>query len=169
VDLEPPPRRHDVLRASEHHVKDQPEFDLYFALRAMLEVARRFDRREDPPSSYRLAAQFGTTDSQMLRVLRKLSDSKLVQETTGEWVGYVPGCDPDRITVEEVTIQIEGSQRIVPDIGQADDETRAVGQIFETLNRATHDSLERMTIGHLVRNLYSPRAVRADDRVTGTT
>jgi membrane protein len=158
-----------VLRAKEQQVEDQPRFDLYFAIRSMIEIARRFERREDAPSSYRLAAQFGTTDSQMLRVLRKLSDTKLVQETTGEWVGYVPGCDPDRITVEEVTIQVEGSQRVVPDIGPADDERRAVGEIFDTMNRATHDSLDRLTVGQLVRNLYSPRAVRVDDRVSGTT
>ena len=157
-----------VLRAKEQQVEDHPRFDLYFAIRAMIEIARRFERREDAPSSYRLAAQFGTTDSQMLRVLRKLSDTRLVQETTGEWVGYVPGCDPDRITVEEVTIQIEGSQRVVPDIGPADDERRAVGEIFDTLNRATHDALERLSVGQLVRNLYSPRAVRADDRLSST-
>ena len=91
-----------LLRATEQQVQDEPRFDLYFALRALIEIARRFDRREEAPSSYRLAEQFGTTDSQMLRVLRKLEDAQLVKEIGGDWAGFVPGCDPDRITIEEV-------------------------------------------------------------------
>ena len=91
-----------VLRASEQQVQDQPQFDLYFAMRGLIEVSRRFDRREEPPSAYRLAEQFGTTDSQMVRVMCKLEDAKLVAQTGGEWVGFVPACDPDRISVEEV-------------------------------------------------------------------
>src|SRR5439155_20015928 len=63
-----------VLRASEQQIEDEPRFDLYFTLRALVEISRRFDRREDAPSSYRLAEQFGTTDSQMMRVLRRLED-----------------------------------------------------------------------------------------------
>ena len=154
-----------VLRASEQQLNDEPRFDLYFAMRAMIEVARRFDRREDAPSSYRLAEQFGTTDAQMLRVLRRLEDGKLVKETGGDWTGFVPGCDPDRISVEEVVAQIEGSARILPDLGPEDEERRSVGRIFEMLNAATASALNRMTIGRLVRELYSPRAVRNDDRV----
>ncbi len=50
-----------LLRATEQRIQDEPRFDLYFALRALVEIARRFDRREDAPSSYRLAEQFGTT------------------------------------------------------------------------------------------------------------
>ena len=86
--------------ALEQQAVDRPQFDLYFALRSMIEIARRFDRREEPPSSYRLAEQFGTTDSQIARVLRKLEDGKLVAQTGGDWIGYVPACDPDRITIE---------------------------------------------------------------------
>jgi membrane protein len=155
-----------VLRASEQQINDDPRFDLYFAMRAVLEVARRFDRREDAPSSYRLAEQFGTTDSQMLRVLRKLEDGKLVKETGGDWTGFVPGCDPDRISVEEVVAQIEGSMRIVPELGPQDEERRRLGELFSTMNSCTAEALDRMTVGRLVRELYSPRAVRTDDRAT---
>src|SRR5438067_5121506 len=61
-----------LLRATEQRIEDEPRFDVYYALRGLIEIAARFDRRDDPPSSYRLAEQFGTTDSQMLRILRKL-------------------------------------------------------------------------------------------------
>ncbi|HEX2123922.1 MAG TPA: YhjD/YihY/BrkB family envelope integrity protein, partial [Thermoanaerobaculia bacterium] len=155
-----------LLRASEQQVQDHPEFDLYFALRAMIEIGRRFDRREDAPSSYRLAEQFGTTDSQMLRVLRKLEDAKLVTPTGGEWIGFVPACDPDRISVDEVVTQMEGVQRLLPDIGPDDRERTAVGEIFVRLNTCTAEALDRMSIGRLVRELYSPREVRSDDRLT---
>ena len=154
-----------VLRATEQHVQDEPQFDLYFALRALVEIARRFDRREEPPSAYRLAEQFGTTDSQMMRVLRKLEDGKLVAQTGGEWLGFVPACDPDRIAVEEVVAQMEGVMRMLPDIGPDDRERAALGQLFTTLNTCTTAALDRMSIGRMVRELYSPREVREEDVV----
>ncbi|HVR41559.1 MAG TPA: YhjD/YihY/BrkB family envelope integrity protein [Thermoanaerobaculia bacterium] len=149
-----------VLRATAQHVEDCPEYDLYFALRALLEIGRRFDRREDPPSTYRLAEQFGATDAQLLRVMRKLEDVKLVTPTGTEWIGYVPGCDPDRISVEEVIAEIEGTKRLVPPFGTDDEERRTVVALFDHLNTCTTQALERMSIGRLVRELYAPRAVR---------
>jgi membrane protein len=156
-----------VIRATEQRVQDEPRFDLYFALRALVEIARRFDRREDAPSSYRLAEQFGTTDAQMLRVLRKLQDIQLVKEIGGEWAGLVPGCDPDRITVEEVVLQMEGVQHAVPDIGPDDRERAFISEIFNRLTEATKNALNRMTIGQLVRDFYALRAPsRIEDRFT---
>src|SRR5207253_5955906 len=131
---------------------------LYFALRALIEVARRFDRREDPPSSYRLAEQFGATDPQMLRILRRLEDVKLVKQVGGEWAGFVPGCDPDRITIEEVIQHMEGNHRGLPDITDAVNEHGTITSIFERLHSSTNAALNRQTIGHLVRDIYAPRA-----------
>src|SRR5439155_27378513 len=136
-----------LLRATEQRVQDEPRFDLYFALRALIEIARRFDRREDAPSSYRLAEQFGTTDAQMLRILRKLEDMQLVKEIGGDWTGFVPGCDPDRITIEEIILQLEGALRVLPDIGPDDRERAAVGDMFNKLAEATKNTLARLTIG----------------------
>lgn len=156
-----------LLRATEQRVEDEPRFDCYFALRALIEIARRFDRREDAPSSYRLAEQFGTTDSQMLRILRKLEDVQLVKEIGGEWTGFVPGCDPDRISVEEVINQMAGVKYAVPDIGPEDRERNVIGEIFNRMAEATKNALNRMTIGQLVREFYAPRAPsRIEDRFT---
>ena len=149
-----------VLRASVQQVEDQPQFDLYFALRALIEIARRFDRREEPPSTYRLAEQFGTTDPQMLRILRKLEDAKLITPTGGDWIGFVPACDPDRITVEEVVAHMEGVQRVVPEAAAEDRERLRIESLFDSLNASTASALDRLTIGRLTRELYSPRAVR---------
>lgn len=150
-----------LLRATEQQVEDDPQFDLYFGIRALIEVARRFDRREDPPSSYRLAEQFGTTDSQMLRVMRRLEDAKFVALTGGDYVGYVPAFDPDRMSVEEVVTQIEGVRRDVPPgTGAPDPERDAVGEIFGKLNTSTANALDRATIGRIARDLYSPRIAR---------
>ena len=154
-----------VLRATEQRIIDEPRFDLYFALRALVEVARRFERREDAPSSYRLAEQFGTTDSQMMRVLRKLEDVQLVKEIGGDWAGFVPGCDPDRISVEEVVVHMEG-QRAVPDIGPEDRERTVISDLFDRLTEATRTALNRVSVGQLVRDLYAPRASRIEDRLT---
>jgi membrane protein len=152
-----------VLRASADQVTDEPRFDLYFALRGLIEISRRFDRREAAPSTYRLAEQFGTTDSQMLRVLRKLEDAKLVSLVGGDWTGYVPACDPDRISIEEVITHMEGVMRLLPDIGPEDRERAAIGEIFTSVNDCTTAALDRMSLGKLVRDLYAPREVREED------
>lgn len=153
-----------VLRAQAQHVQDEPLFDLYFAMRGLIEICRRFDRREDPPSAYRLAEQFGTTDAQMQRVLTRLEDAKLVAETGDDWKGFVPACDPDRISVEEVVAHMEGMLRLVPEFGPDDRERAAVGELFQTLNQCTAQAFERMSIGRLVRELYAPREVRSEFR-----
>ena len=156
-----------VLRAKEQQVEDEPQYDLYYGMRALIEIARRFDRREEPPSTYRLAEQFGTTDPQMFRVLRKLEDAKLVSPVGGEWVGYVPACDPDRIGVEEVLGKMEGVLRLVPAHAAEDSERTAVEELFQRVNECTAAALDRMTVGRLVRELYTPHEVRVDDRTAG--
>jgi membrane protein len=155
-----------LLRATEQRIEDDPRYDVYYALRGLIEIAMRFDRREDAPSSYRLAEQFGTTDSQMLRVLRKLEDSKLVKEVGGDWTGFVPGCDPDRINIEEVVMEVEGSRRAVPDLEPqpAERERALIAELIEKLNVCSSTALNRMTIGQLVRQLYAPRQVSGDRR-----
>ncbi|MFZ2493680.1 MAG: YhjD/YihY/BrkB family envelope integrity protein [Thermoanaerobaculia bacterium] len=156
-----------LLRATEQQVEDEPQFDLYYGLRALIEIARRFDRREDPPSSYRLAEQFGTTDAQMLRVMQKLEDAKFVALTGGDWVGYVPAFDPDRMSVEEVVTQIEGVRRDVPESVAPDIERAAVGELFSRLNSSTAAALNRTSVGQLVRELYTPRIARTRDGDAG--
>ena len=43
-----------------------------------------------------------------------------MKEIGGEWTGFVPGCDPDRISVEEVVVHMEGGHRIMPDVAPGD-------------------------------------------------
>jgi membrane protein len=150
-----------ILRATEQQVHDEPRFDAYFALRALIELSRRFDRREEAPTSDRLAEQFGTTDAHMLRVLRKLEDAQLVKETGGDWPGFVPGCDPFRITVEEVVAQVEGVCRDVPESQINDYERPVIGDLFARLGTCMNNALDHLTIGQLVRQLYGEPPVDA--------
>jgi membrane protein len=150
-----------ILRATEQQVHDEPRFDAYFALRALIELSRRFDRREEAPSSYRLAEQFGTTDAHMLRVLRKLEDAQLVKETGGDWPGFVPGCDPFRITVEEVVAQVEGVCRDLPESKINDYERPVIGDLFARLGTCMNNALDHLSIGQLVRQLYGEPPVDA--------
>jgi membrane protein len=147
-----------VLRASEKQIQDDPRYDVFFALRALIEITRRFDRREEVPSSYRLAEQFGTTDSQMARILRRLEEAKLLKQVGGEYPGFLPACDPDRMTVEEVVLSIEGARRAMPDLAPDDEARRAIGQVIERISTCTADVLNRMTVGQLARELDMPRA-----------
>jgi membrane protein len=153
-----------LLRATEQQKDDDPRFDLYFALRALIEISRRFDKREDAPSAYRLAEQFGTRDAQMFRVLRKLGDAKLAKEIGGEWAGIVPGCDPDRISIEELLSVME-PHAAIPESDEGDPERAAIAAVFERLRDSTRTALDRLSVGQLVRDLYSPRAPsRFEDR-----
>jgi DNA-binding IscR family transcriptional regulator len=103
----------------------------------------------------------------MLRVLRRLDDAKLVKQIGGEYPGWLPGCDPDRISIEEVIEHIEG-QRTVPDFAPDDDERAAVAALFAKLVECTRVALERTSIGQMTRELYSPRGApsRIEDRAT---
>ncbi len=155
-----------ILRASEQQLQDRPTFDLYFALRALVEIARRFEQREDAPSSYRLAAEFGATDAQMLRILRRLEDAGLVKEIGGDWTGYVPGGDANRITVEEIIQQMEGGSREIPAAADQEDPVRpSIAEIFQTVRSCTRDALDTVTIGQVVREVYGPqRPSRPEDQ-----
>ena len=94
-----------------------------------------------------------------MRVLRKLEDAKLVKEVGGDWTGFVPGCDPDRITIEEVILEVEGARRAVPDLEPqpADRERTMVTELIEKMNVCASTALNRLTVGHVVRELYAPR------------
>jgi DNA-binding IscR family transcriptional regulator len=98
--------------------------------------------------------------------LRKLEDAKLVKEIGGEWTGFVPGCDPDRISVEEVIVHMEGGHRIMPDVAPGDRESAAIGELFERVKESTRNALNRLSIGQLVRDLYAPRASKLEDRLS---
>lgn len=146
-----------IIRASELRLEEKPEYDLFFAFRAMVDVSRRFDQREEAPSSYRLAEEFGATDKQMLKVLRQLESAGLVKEIGGEWTGWLPGGDPDRIRIQEVIDAIEGGRRQVPDFATDHPAQARIKELFNFLDRCTSEAIELDTIGKLVRELYGPR------------
>lgn len=156
-----------ILRASEQQIKVNPAFNLYFAIRAMLEIARRFEAREEAPSSYRLAEDLEATDQQMLSILRTLEDAQLVKEIGGDWTGFVPGGDPDNITLEEIVRCMEGGRREIPPSEKEDQARNAVGGMFQNLVSCTHEGLGKTTIGRLVREVYGSAAPsRASDGLT---
>jgi membrane protein len=154
---------YSVLRASEKHVRDEPKYDLYYALRGLIEIARCFDHRQEAPTAALLAEQFEATDPQMVRVLCKLEDAKLITPIGGELPGYVPACEPDRISIEEVIAEMEGMLRLLPESGPDDRERTTLRALFQRLNDSTTQALDGMTIGRIVRELYTPREVLSED------
>ncbi|MBW3564982.1 MAG: YihY family inner membrane protein [Acidobacteria bacterium] len=150
-----------IVRASEMSLEERPEYELYFAIRALIEIARRFDQREEPPSSYRLAEMFRATDQQMADILIKLERAHLAKEIGGEWRGWLPACDPDRIRIEEVVDAIEGGARLIPRYDENDRPQRAISDLFHFLDTCRSDGLQDNSIGRLVRELYGPK--RQDD------
>jgi membrane protein len=148
-----------ILRATEQQLAEDSSLSLYFALRALIEVARRFDVREEAPSAYRLAEIFGATDHQMISVLRKLEDAQLVKEIGGDWTGFVPGCDPNRIRIDEVVKVMEGGYRAVPASELQEPEQRLIATLYSELEQCAADALGQRTVGQVVRELYGAPAL----------
>jgi DNA-binding IscR family transcriptional regulator len=104
----------------------------------------------------------------MLRILRRLEDARLVKETGGDWAGFVPGCDPDAITIEEIVSLIEGVRREMPEIHMDDHERAVIGELFARLGTCFTNALDHQTIGQLVLALYGERTpARAEDATQG--
>ncbi|MGA7615447.1 MAG: YihY family inner membrane protein [Thermoanaerobaculia bacterium] len=155
-----------VLRASELQLHEDPRYDTYFALRSLVEITRRFEMREDAPSSYRLAEVFGATDRQMMNVLRRLEDQQLVKEIGGDWEGFVPGFDPDKISVEEVLRVMEGGNRELPLTGDEDRVKESIARLFSAFDDCVVKTLGAVTITQLVREVHGPqRPPAAEDDV----
>ncbi len=113
--------------------------------------------REDAPSSYRLAEEFGATDRQMVNVLRRLEDQQLVKEIGGDWEGFVPGFDPDKISVEEVLRVMEGGNRELPLTGEEDRVKESISRLFSAFDDCVVKTLGAVTITQLVREVHGPR------------
>ena len=112
---------------AEQQIVDEPRFDSTSRCARWWKFAE-LRSREDAPSSYRLAEQFGTTDSQMLRVLRRLE--------TRSWLKGSAGIGPASRRVAIRSHHRRGSraalegQRQVPDFGPDDRERQAVSELF---------------------------------------
>ncbi|HEX3109167.1 MAG TPA: hypothetical protein VHU41_08730, partial [Thermoanaerobaculia bacterium] len=89
-----------------------------------------------------------------------------VKVVGGEYPGYLPACDPDRITVEEVVLQVEGARRDTPELEADSEERRLIIDLMARLNVCLTSALNHTSIGQIVRQLYSPRVARRDDAVS---
>lgn len=159
-----------ILRTSEQQIEEDRRFDLYFAIRAMIEIAKRFDHREEAPSSHRLAQELGATDRQMLEIIHRLEGAQLVKEVGGDWAGFVPGGDPDRIRIDEVIACIEGDYRAIPPSAEEGPEKQAIADVFVNLHDSVASAMEQQTIGHLMRAMFAPQSSPGEtDAISETT
>lgn len=140
-----------LIRATARQLSEDPGFDVYFALMALIEIGRSYTAREDAPSSYRLAQMVNSTDEQMLRILRVLEDARIVKEIGGDWSGWVPGGDPDSISVTEVIGALEQSRTRIPDAARSDKAHQDVAMLLVEHERCRGESLSSIRLGDLVR------------------
>lgn len=152
-----------LIRATAQQLEDEPRYDTYFALRALVEIGRRYAAREDAPSSYRLAQMVNATDAQMLRILRELEDNKIVKEIGGDWTGWVPGGDPDGISIAEVVSVLERHTTELPDESPTDELTGAVTDLLRAHENCIDNSLGNVSLGDLMRRVnVHPAPLPAD-------
>lgn len=142
-----------LIRATAHQLHDEPRYDSYFALRALVEIATHYAERSDAPSGYRLAQMVNCTDAQMLRILRDLEDAKIVKEIGGDWTGWVPGGDPDGITIAEIVAVLERQTTDVPRTDAADPLDERIIELLQEHEQCRNDSLGSRTLGDLVRQI----------------
>lgn len=140
-----------LVRATAKQLEENPRYDAYYALRALIEIVRRFNERQDAPSSYRLAQHANATDDQMLRILRTLEDEGIVKEIGGDWTGWVPGCDPDSIIVTEVISTLEQRATELPEEEPRDELRSLLAEILHAHEQCRRDALGHITLAQLAR------------------
>jgi membrane protein len=74
----------------------------YIALRVMGHLARRFERRERPPTLLQIASTLGVPSRLVGRVLQPLLEARLVLEVSGHEPAYTPARPLEDITCQEI-------------------------------------------------------------------
>jgi membrane protein len=87
----------------------QPEnFRGYLALRAMMEIVRRFQTGEDPAQALAMSQTLGVPYDNMGKLLRALQVQGLVRRLEDGRDAFVPARNPERITAAEVVEAVRG-------------------------------------------------------------
>jgi len=142
-----------ILRAEAQQIEEREEWDLYFAIRLMIELSRRFMLGESYPAAARLARAVRATDEQAERVLGALERAELVQRLDDEGEYYLPAQDPDVIFLRDVVCALHG--RWASPARRTDDPAeRLVCELLGDLGQRESEVLSNLTVGGLVRDVY---------------
>jgi membrane protein len=133
---------HGILRASTRQLRDEPGYDVYFGLLALVEIVTRYQARDAAPRAEEIADDLGATDGQIRSILRRLESANIVRELTGEFSGWLPAGDPAEIRLREVMGELEGGgRRRIPPRAVETPGSHGVRELLETLDTASSEAL----------------------------
>lgn len=141
-----------TFRAIEPMTREDEGLDAWYALRAAIEIVRRFSARENPPSVTKLSESLGAPDAQIFRVLERLVHAGIIRSLGEDGMGYVPAGDPEQIHLREIIDTVQGSRWNIPKQGHTDSSTQAIDALFDDLRSSAHDALGERTLGELAKN-----------------
>ncbi|WP_169979562.1 RrF2 family transcriptional regulator [Tautonia rosea] len=114
-----------------------------YACLAMLALARH--RPDEPPMRIReIAESQGIPERYLVQILLHLKGAGLVSSVRGASGGYRLTKSPDRISIGEVLLAIDGPEE--PHREPQAPEARALASVWEEIRRAEQSVLERITL-----------------------
>jgi membrane protein len=122
------------------------------ALRAMLQIARRFREGRGATDIHFLAGEIGSTEPMIERVLHHLEGRHLLITVEKEDATYLPGAPLDRITAEDILDAVRGKSMPTSRDSPVDELVETVIKGFES---SLDKKLRQQTLDDLVSRLDS--------------
>ena len=126
-----------------------PRFRLRLAARLTGAVVARFHARATPPTMAQLAEEVGVMAPVVRRMIEFLVAQRLLLETPVEGdTGFVPGPDPERLTVADLARALWQAEGVEPQIatGAMDD---ALTPLLERAESASQEALGSVALEDL--------------------
>jgi len=131
----------------------QPEnYRGYLALRAMMEIVRRFRSGEEPPRTLELSQILGISYDLMERILTSLKDRGMVRRLEETRDAFVPARAPERITASQVVEAVRGKLLLAAPFPRGP-EQKILQDLFHRSRRAMEEHLGGVSITHLLETM----------------
>jgi membrane protein len=135
------------------------------ALRAMIQIARRFKNGRGAGDIQSLVMETGTTEPMLERVLKRLEANHLVIAVERDTPSYLPGAPLERITVEDILDAVRGS---IHATGTDPSLDKLVESVIKGFEAPLEKKLRQQTLDELVSRLDAPAdALRASGSAAG--
>ncbi|NOY53216.1 MAG: YihY family inner membrane protein [Deltaproteobacteria bacterium] len=134
----------------------RPEnFRGYLALRAMIEIVRRFLAGEEPPRTLAISQTLGITYDMMEKILTSLVRQGLARRIEGMRDAFVPAQDPARITVSQVVEAARGKLLLAAPYPK-DPDQQYLQDLFRESRKILHEHLGGVTLMQLADKTARP-------------
>jgi membrane protein len=135
---------------------------LYYAVRTVYTVCRRFTLGESPEVLDELASEFQIAEYALRSVIEELVAHGILAKVEGEADAFVPARSPDTLTVKDVVDALHGTRLESPATADTvwidrDPVRDVIHRLFRRYERAAEEQLGSLSFGDLVRRVAKAR------------